>query len=152
MNFLFQSTLPRGERQREYRMGKRVKLHFNPRSHEGSDAGERFYCVIRQISIHAPTRGATTVITYTVMDTFISIHAPTRGATQRYALFVSNMPFQSTLPRGERPSQELQQSQIKIFQSTLPRGERQDCCLPPAIPCQISIHAPTRGATLHERI
>ena len=33
------------------------------------------------ISIHAPTRGATSEDLFPVYDTYISIHAPTRGAT-----------------------------------------------------------------------
>ena len=35
---------------------------------------------------------------------FISIHAPTRGATVIRYLALFPFPFQSTLPRGERPS------------------------------------------------
>ena len=78
--------------------------HFNPRSHTGSDSlprltglasrefqstlphGER-HCYLcgwkgcYSISIHAPTRGATTEIYTHEYYTLISIHAPTRGAT-----------------------------------------------------------------------
>ena len=57
-------------------------LHFNPRSHKGSDVIDpartpRAY----KISIHAPTRGATTFSGNVAVPTGISIHAPTRGAT-----------------------------------------------------------------------
>ena len=56
----------------------------------------------------------------------ISIHAPTRGATKRTVKFlVELVQFQSTLPRGERLSAEGQMIPSALFQSTLPRGERQ---------------------------
>ena len=100
----------------------------------------------------------------------ISIHAPTRGATLRNLLFrgfyqdfnprshersdvgVAVFPhvifeFQSTLPREERRAVLPVHRNQGLFQSTLPREERQkhgfmiEWCL------QISIHAPTRGAT-----
>ena len=54
--------------------------HFNPRSHEGSDAA-------------LPEPG---------LDPAISIHAPTRGATsEKERSYIEGL-FQSTLPRGER--------------------------------------------------
>ena len=36
----------------------------------------------REISIHAPTRGATGYFSLSKQNGYISIHAPTRGATQ----------------------------------------------------------------------
>ncbi len=80
---LFQSTLPRGER---LRWTGQIPGYLS-------------------ISIHAPTRGATLrPFSPTYSDPMISIHAPTRGATTRLWLLKINMlPFQSTLPRGERP-------------------------------------------------
>ena len=57
---------------------------FNPRSREGSDMGGRDVALpLRNISIHAPARGAT------------HIHL---------ILSKINPRFQSTLPRGERPN------------------------------------------------
>ena len=56
-------------------------VDFNPRSHEGSDSEDRINIYQVNISIHAPTRGATlTDLGYEVQFK-ISIHAPTRGAT-----------------------------------------------------------------------
>ena len=77
--------------------------------------------------------------------------------------------FQSTLPRGERlqlRSRVLPDSDFnprsregsdrpkhgnvvlwKVFQSTLPRGERPCCRMPSLLSIRISIHAPARGAT-----
>ncbi len=57
----FQSTLPRGERLILTRMMFSI-LHFNPRSHEGSDEQfSAFRGIVSIISIHAPTRGATRI-------------------------------------------------------------------------------------------
>ena len=75
----FQSTLPRGER-RSCCNKVTVILDFNPRSHEGSDF--------------------VLLITHTFI--YISIHAPTRGATSDDSSFKYAYLFQSTLPRGER--------------------------------------------------
>ena len=124
---IFQSTLPRGERQDGYANSDAV-VNFNPRSHEGSDQNDSTALQIRfDISIHAPTRGATDKqqwYAYTVpfnprshegsdVPEFgiqvksyeISIHAPTRGATpERPAQPYRDPEFQSTLPRGERPT------------------------------------------------
>ena len=129
-------------------VGVGVTSDFNPRSHEGSDdvkpwvdgwsdtfqstlpRGERHIIhqhlnYIKEISIHAPTRGAT--IVGTVHDSIlgISIHAPTRGATQILMVLLFTSKFQSTLPRGER----------LFHQSSI------------SLSLYISIHAPTRGAT-----
>ena len=54
---------------------------FNPRSHEGSDKKSRKGRSVYQISIHAPTKGATGDAGKTVYSNGISIHAPTKGAT-----------------------------------------------------------------------
>ena len=144
---LFQSTLPRGERQ-------------------VTDLAD---ITAISISIHAPTRGATE--SNVELDSYerISIHAPTRGATKGHDTtggsvndfnprshegsdpFVVWIPghlrdfnprshegsdvfkmvektgdfkFQSTLPRGERP-EDYEIDYVALgFQSTLPRGER----------------------------
>ena len=109
--------------------------------------GDGYQEVQEVISIHAPTRGATSLkateyklsIDFNprshersdnyIPDEFksyiISIHAPTRGATilcnHRGLVFG----FQSTLPREERLSFPCNISFHLIFQSTLPREERQ---------------------------
>ena len=100
---VFQSTLPRGER-RNFCRSVCQKGDFNPRSHEGSD----------------------TILLLYQAGHRISIHAPTRGATIKRAISMPNLKFQSTLPRGERPSPQVLFHPIQT----------------------ISIHAPTRGATL----
>ena len=59
--------------------------NFNPRSHEGSDAMSAEKVFNADISIHAPTRGATYISKKVGYGIAISIHAPTRGATYRLA-------------------------------------------------------------------
>ena len=58
-----------------------LNIHFNPRSHERSDIYENDLLFYLNISIHAPTRGATKKTAYKPCTKTISIHAPTRGAT-----------------------------------------------------------------------
>ena len=102
---LFQSTLPRRERHRQTRTDPR----WTP------------------ISIHAPAKGATTSPCTVWRVTYISIHAPAKGATARLsARRTQRSRFQSTLPRRER----LKQIATYIKNDT------------------ISIHAPVKGATI----
>ena len=101
---VFQSTLPRRERRwGDCRPGV-GKLNFNPRSREGSDFFEWTDKVVCNISIHAPAKGAT-------LNTLSFI----------FLLFR----FQSTLPRRERHSRNINPADLMEFQSTLPRRERQ---------------------------
>ena len=165
------------------------------------------------ISIHAPTRGATRSYLPVGSGVFISIHAPTRGATLKVFTLRINTLFQSTLLQEERhtfhphrafhqdfnprsykrsdptvPSEftggrnfnprsykrsdcrggisscvewnfnprsykrsDLYHSlflQLYLFQSTLLQEERQLQYGAEHLRITISIHAPTRGATL----
>ena len=100
---IFQSTLPRGERRRKQKRESdlaEISIHAPTR---GATTKERNALRMLNISIHAPTRGATLVAQRRAVVMPISIHAPTRGATYPY--------FPHSLISG------------------------------------ISIHAPTRGAT-----
>ena len=121
---LFQSTLPREERHRGNRRRSDC-YNFNPRSHERSDEVEAKRKAKLEISIHAPTRGATVSDSHSRLCVGISIHAPTRGATL-FEYGVDNpLRFQSTLPREERPHFSDSFALCHVFQSTLPREERQ---------------------------
>ena len=55
--------------------------------------------------------------------------------------------FQSTLPQGERPYSNKNTTAFSVFQSTLPQGERHVWSVAFHFSVNISIHAPTRGAT-----
>ena len=124
--------------------------YFNPRSHERSDGAEKKAEELVRISIHAPTRGATTICFGLVLFIDISIHAPTRGATKPSLLLLPRQLFQSTLPREERRSTQQFLPFPLRFQSTLPREERHDRYSHSRYIVAISIHAPTRGATLSQ--
>ena len=128
-------------------------MNFNPRSHERSDIDAVLpSCRNYDISIHAPTRGATDGNWTHTNANGISIHAPTRGATLADAVGMTPAHiFQSTLPREERrllfPTNNLQQdfnprsherSDLRLVQLTQRTS-------------QISIHAPTRGATINNK-
>ncbi len=78
----------------------------------------------------------------------ISIHAPTRGATACEALAAKTVVFQSTLPRGERRMGKIDTSGLSNFNPRSHEGSDNRTTfyyLPVSL---ISIHAPTRGATL----
>ena len=77
----------------------------------------------------------------------ISIHAPTRGATWlRYSSKCDAL-FQSTLLQEERRTRALPNIRQHWFQSTLLQEERQAEWEWYIVLFTISIHAPTRGAT-----
>ena len=124
---IFQSTLPREERRKQLCTGVTGNTNFNPRSHERSDGDwERYIQPVTDISIHAPTRGATGI-------GFIA-----------WFFFV----FQSTLPREERRS--VLEKYEKDFDISIHAPTRGATCWPEEAirEVEISIHAPTRGATV----
>ena len=127
----FQSTLPRRERRLSSFGQKDHWTHFNPRSREGSD----ICCAV-------------------ILNCSINFNPRSReGSDTIIQIFSSNInTFQSTLPRRERLYNFCFYISNIIFQSTLPRRERR-CPAPRAIEsCIISIHAPAKGATLHESV
>ena len=102
------------------------------------------------VSIHAPTRGATTCSqpvllrwsrfnprthegcdsgrTVLFSISVVSIHAPTRGATELSWKQLIALMFQSTHPRGVRQKHRDWLLPDPEFQSTHPRGVRLDIC------------------------
>jgi len=145
---LFQSTRPRGAR-----------LLWGAPPHRGA-----------AVSIHAPTRGATSV-NHDLHDLHEFQSTRPRGARLGHH---SDRPdgtqFQSTRPRGARLETSYSAAGANRFQSTRPRGARPDGITryhphsgfnPRAHAGRdtyevlsfrnnlVSIHAPTRGATIH---
>ena len=123
------------------------------------------------ISIHAPTRGATRLISEghsgyiyfnprshkgsdrirrdLAVGKKISIHAPTRGATHGGGQGCWAEAISIHAPtRGATTMDCIKCQQKNTFQSTLPQGERQKNHKSGRRFLPISIHAPTRGATL----
>ena len=98
----FQSTHPHGVR-RSVPQSHDQGLRFNPRTHTGCDSSADDIQLTDDVSIHAPTRGATALrrtaralrmfqsthphgvrplaFVVRIRFVFVSIHAPTRGAT-----------------------------------------------------------------------
>ena len=143
----FQSTLPRRERPSPEVVPlwrDSISIHA-PAKGATEKSFRRF--IFPGISIHAPAKGATAKIRTAADGMAISIHAPAKGATYliQRGKFVE-VPFQSTLPRRERPglaarlpgkldfnprSREgsdpnnwFRYFSAGVFQSTLPRRER----------------------------
>ena len=122
--------------------------HFNPRSHERSDAAlTALIILIVTISIHAPTRGATKQTIQETGCSSISIHAPTRGATNvrhkrpdRIQISI-HAPTRGATHIFGHTSPAIDFNPRSHERSDLMRSVTQKC-----INC-ISIHAPTRGAT-----
>ena len=76
------------------------------------------------VSIHAPTWGATGLVSQTLHFRGVSIHALTWGATLQYILVEPVALFQPTLPHGERLVILPSDTAVFRFQPTLPHGER----------------------------
>ena len=103
----------------------RVRIIRYLRIHTGCDLRRAYSTQRYLVSIHAPTRGATSCSTLDSARRNVSIHAPTRGATPNRVHGELKDMFQSTHPHGVRPEELLQFGWEHA----------------------VSIHAPTRGAT-----
>ena len=87
---------------------KKLALYkcFNPRTHTGCDYRNAIENGASEVSIHAPTRGATIGITDRVSsEERVSIHAPTRGATtQSVGVLITRSSFNPRTHTGCDPS------------------------------------------------
>ena len=164
----FQSTRPRGARQRPT-VCSTTSYCFNPRAHVGRDFRACLLCVpmpmfqstrprgarhatnahaisMRDVSIHAPTWGATvrTHLIYLVLH--VSIHAPTWGATMLNVETVTHNIVSIHAPTwgATQPSKARPPSQC--FNPRAHVG-RDLCTRNVCNPLRVSIHAPTWGAT-----
>ncbi len=102
----------------------KMETRFNPRAHAGRDHIQLIGEGVIEVSIHAPTRGATanrnphlSAVGFNPRahagrdierenygrKVKVSIHAPTRGATAGRKNYTMCNGFQSTRPRGARP-------------------------------------------------
>ena len=89
--FLFQSTHPRGVRlwAALYEMTSCLFQSTHPRGVRQHKALLFVFCL--NVSIHAPTRGATIARTRLRQFRKVSIHAPTRGATSFWCVYVGRV-------------------------------------------------------------
>ena len=125
---MFQSTLPRGERQRG-RSPPRRKWSFNPRSHEGSD--DKFSCRRSYVICFNPR-------SHEGSDLPLCNICHTHRCFNPRSHEGSDLPQhlrRQSLP-GFNPRSHEGSDGISLdnncpcgwFQSTLPRGERRKCC------------------------
>ena len=107
---------------------KKLALYkcFNPRTHTGCDYRNAIENGASEVSIPAPTRGAT------IFD---------------LRKFISLQTFQSTHPPGVRLRRNHPRTISTKFQSTHPHGVRRYSHGDGGRSDRVSIHAPTRGAT-----
>ena len=77
---MFQFTRPQGARLIIITLFL-TRLSFNSRAHKGRDGLADVRSLADNVSIHAPTRGATYIVSLYNLNLYVSIHAPTRGAT-----------------------------------------------------------------------
>ncbi len=120
---------------------------FNPRTHTGCDAAHLAGAGYLTVSIHAPTRDATEIQTRPYRICNVSIHAPTQGATQWQRIGTAVATFQSTHPHRVRLRSLGIRGRNRWFQSTHPHRVRRHRAKPPYKKQEVSIHAPTQGAT-----
>ena len=103
-------------------------------------------CRHRDVSIHAPTQGATRNTPTSAKQAQVSIHAPTQGATRRQSIRVPERDVSIHAPTQGATQAGGYMNKFFSFQSTHPRRVRR-CRASTARPIRVSIHAPTQGAT-----
>ena len=90
---MFQSTHPHGVRLL-ISLCQITQISFNPRTHMGCDVSTVTMRATPEVSIHAPTWGATTAHSSLCCFQSVSIHAPTWGATAKSRLkFITEISF-----------------------------------------------------------
>ena len=141
----FQSTRPRGAR-RPSKAPFCSGIHFNPRAHEGRDLAAEIFAEIKEFQSTRP-RGARRITAPSAVSWSRFQSTRPRGARLKmFSLDGGLGLFQSTRPRGARPSPDVQGRAVCDFN---PRAhEGRDRITPRlTVDLDISIHAPTRGAT-----
>ena len=131
---------------------KKLALYkcFNPRTHTGCD--NKVQNEVKKASEFQSTHphGVRRVNdTFCAYKEIVSIHAPTRGATGASCLnLAKRLTFQSTHPHGVRHYSIWRYTSWLEFQSTHPHGVRLSSLKEKIEEVRVSIHAPTRGATI----
>ena len=147
---MFQSTHPHGVRPLAPALFF-SSMCFNPRTRTGCDNFGTGIESYKEVSIHAPARGATAGGWFVSVDNKVSIHAPARGATKMVLSGYNIAKFQSTHPHGVRLVLQTRFRPDRCFNPRTRTG-----CDPgekyPWLLLQVSIHAPARGATFEEMV
>ena len=114
----------------------------------GCDLANAFgQILLRPISIHAPTWGATLSLAHGLVQAVFQSTHPRGVRLRMYSSASSTVLFQSTHPRGVRHGHIWLTKADAKFQSTHPRGVRRTANRMGRHSSGISIHAPTWGAT-----
>ena len=122
---LFQSTLLQEERLQDCWSRRTILIFQSTLLQEERHIKPCNISRFSLISIHAPTRGATSFSVFPAARSFISIHAPTRGATvSGNSSLMKRKKFQSTLLQEERHCHTIGKQRGIKFQSTLLQEER----------------------------
>ena len=97
---------------------------FNSRAHGGRDTRPSPRTIVKGVSIHAPTGGATEIAGGVGLDGQFQFTRP-RGARRRHQVRPPRRAeFQFTRPRGARPRFPAREPNTVKFQFTRPRGAR----------------------------
>jgi len=125
----------------------RAALSFNSRAHAGRDP-RRTTGLLNQWRFNSRAHaGRDSAAGKGAGKRDVSIHAPTRGATEALAVYEAPTEFQFTRPRGARPPCATPRSPASCFNSRAHAGRDGDLGDAPLHRRAVSIHAPTRGAT-----
>ena len=105
------------------------------------------YFDFRNVSIHAPTKGATLRNCLCVRNWTVSIHAPTKGATMAYVYSnIENVSFNPRSHEGSDKKGRLNMSEQYVSIHAPTKGATHSGRTGFNGKC-VSIHAPTKGAT-----
>ena len=144
---VFQSTRPRGARRGHLDRGRTIR-RFNPRAHVGRDGAHP-----SRRAIGAGFNPRAHVGRDPLPNVWLGVSVEfqstrPRGARQQLPHSAPPfMVFQSTRPRGARLTGVPSLSRRDAFQSTRPRGARRGDAELNRVSWEVSIHAPTWGAT-----
>ena len=143
----FQSTHPHGVRHAGFNPLATISEFQSTHPHGVRPEGIKAQNDLVNVSIHAPTRGATQTFTLPPLSASVSIHAPTRGATKaRVVKLPLRFSFNPRTHTGCDQRQQYSRERYGCFNPRTHTGCDPLIALP--IPLsRVSIHAPTRGAT-----
>ena len=123
----FQSTRPRGARHVPFRLASYISPCFNPRARAGRDPTKHIGSTLSNlVSIHAPARGATRAITSMTAKSWCFNPRARAGRDKIPAILTGGARCFNPRARAGRDT-----------------GRRSRA----RVPCDVSIHAPARGAT-----
>ena len=142
----FQFTPLREGRREEAERGNQGYLYFNSRPSARGDSKATQSGGCRNISIHAPPRGATRTVFHADFSPYFNSRPSARGDIKACGLFCAYCISIHAPPRGATTLEAVCDRRIYISIHAPPRGATEE--YPEnSIVIDISIHAPPRGAT-----